>query len=239
MVNVIAHRGFSAKYPENTEIAFLEAIALNVDMIEFDVQLSRDAALVVVHDPTIDRTSNGRGKIDQMTLSEIKALDAGSWFGDEFKGQCFLTLQQALDILDSGVRLNVHIKAYEHTRQQLVSLTVQELARRNLLRQVFVGSDQQTIELAKSIRPELEISNLSIDPEDTYISRSLAIGCRILQPLDTQVDPTFVKNAHCQGMEVNPFYANDVHEMSRLIQCGVDGILTDYPDRLLALRGKS
>ena len=239
MVKVVAHRGFSGKYPESTEIAFLKALALDVDMIEFDIHLSGDGELIVIHDPTVDRTSDGSGRIDQMTLTEIKALDAGSWFGETFRGQRFLTLQETLDLMEDKVRLNVHIKVCEHNREKAVSLTVQELKRRALLRQAFIASDQETIELTKRIQPELEICNLSTQPKETYISRSLAIGCRILQPGNAQVDRAFVEQAHRNGMEVNPFYANDVDEMRRLISCGVDGILTDYPDRLLAVRSES
>ncbi|MCK5119764.1 MAG: hypothetical protein KAQ78_09275, partial [Candidatus Latescibacteria bacterium] len=80
------------------------------------------------------------------------------------------------------------------------------------------------------------ICNLSTEPKETYIARSRAIGCRILQPGNAQVDRAFVEEAHRYGMEVNPFYADEVDEMRRLIACGVDGILTNYPDRLLALR---
>ena len=236
MVNVVAHRGYSGKYPENTEIAFREALALQVELIEFDVYLSRDEALIVSHDPTVDRTSDGSGEIAQMTLSEIKALDTGSWFDEAFGGQRFLTLQETLDLMDDEVRLNVHIKASEHDRRTVVSLTVQELERRNLLQQAFIASDQETIERVKQIQPELEICNLSTQPKETYIARSRAIGCCILQPGNAQVHRAFVEEAHRYGMEVNPFYADDVSEMRRLMACGVDGILTNYPDRLLALR---
>jgi len=205
-------------------------------MIEFDVHLSRDEALIVSHDPTVDRTSDGSGKIAEMTLSEIKALDAGSWFGEAFGGQRFLTLQETLDLMDDEVRLNVHVKASEHDRQKVVSLTVRELERRNLLHRAFIASDQETIEPIRRVQPALEICNLSTQPKETYIVRSRAIGCRILQPGNAQVDRAFVGEAHRYGMEVNPFYADELDEMRRLIECGVDGILTDYPDRLLALQ---
>ena len=236
MVNVVAHRGYSGKYPENREVAFREALALRVGMIEFDVQLSQDEALIVSHDPTVDRTSDGSGEIARMTLSEIKALDAGSWFDEAFGGQRFLTLRETLDLMDNEVRLNVHVKAYEHDRRKVTALTVRELERRNLLRQAFIASDQETIEEVRRIQPKLEICNLSTEPKETYIARSRVIGCRILQPGNAQVDRAFVGEAHHHGMEVNPFYADELDEMRRLIACGVDGILTNRPDRLLALR---
>ena len=236
MVKVVAHRGFSGKYPESTEIAFRKALALDVEMIEFDVHLAKDESLIVIHDGTVDRTSDGSGSVSEMTLSEIKALDAGGWFDPAFVGQRLLTLQETLDLIGGKVRLNVHVKAYDHGRERVVAMTVEELERRNLLEQAFVASDQESIECARRIQPSVEICNLSTRPKETYIERSLAIGCCILQPGNQQVDAEFVVEAHRHGMEVNPFYADDVPEMRRLIECGVDGILTNYPDRLLEVR---
>ena len=129
-VNVVAHRGFSGKYPENTEVAFLKAIGIGVDMIELDVRLSLDRALIVIHDATVDRTSDGTGRVSQMTRSEIKELDAGGWFDEEFEGLRFLTLDEALDLIGGSARLNVELKVADSNRQELVSLAVDCLERR-------------------------------------------------------------------------------------------------------------
>ncbi len=236
MVKVVAHRGFSGKYPESTDIAFRKALELNVEMMEFDVHLAKDGSLIVIHDATVNRTSNGKGRVDQMTLAEIKALDAGAWFKPDFAGQRFLTLQEALDQLAGKTRLNIHIKAYDHDRPKLVESVVAELRRRDLFGGAFVASDEASIALAKQIEPRLETCNLSTTPVETYISRSLAVGCRILQPGNKQVDNALVEDAHRRGMEVNPFYADDEAEMRRLIACGVDGILTNFPDLLQQVR---
>lgn len=238
MVSVVAHRGFSGKYPENTQLAFEKALALNVEMVEFDVQLSQDRQLIVIHDPTVDRTSDGTGKIEELTLAEIKALDAGSWFAPQFRGQRFLTFQEALDLLAGQVRLNIHIKAEEHNREEIVPQVVGEMKRRALFATAFVASDEQSLVLAKKLAPQLEICNLSTEPIETYIQRSQQIGCKILQPGNWQVDHKFMVQAHKFGFEVNPFYADDEAEMHRLINCGVDGILTNQPDLLLDLRNK-
>lgn len=236
MVKVVAHRGFSGLCPENTEIAFCEAIKLNVDMIEFDVHLSKDKELIVIHDDSVDRTSDGSGCIRDLTLPQIKSLNAGACFGGKYRVQPFLTLQEALDIMvSSGIRLNIHIKAYNDDRDQVVRLTVAELVRRDLLKQAFVASDEESIILAKSIQPDLQTCNLSTMPLETYVSRSLAAKCYILQPNNSQVDAALVTSAHENGMEVNPFFADDESEMLRLIDCGVDGILTNRPDILQEL----
>lgn len=236
MVSVVAHRGFSGKYPENTEIAFMKALELGVETIELDVRLSRDMELIVIHDSTVDRTSDGSGIIDQMTLREIKAFDAGSWFRKEFEGQRFLTFSEALDLIGKKVALNVHVKPSQYDRQRIIPLTIQQIEQRGLLGTAFIASDQESIEFARRIQPGLDICNLSKRPMDTYINRSLSVGCRILQPSNKDVDIEFVSEAHNNGMEVNPFHADDAEEMKRLTECGVDGMLTNYPDRLLALR---
>ena len=231
-IQVVAHRGFSGEYPENTVIAFDEALKLEVDMIELDIHLSRDHELIIIHDATVDRTSNGNGSVGNMTLSEIKRLDAGSWMDTRFKGVSFLTLEEALNQISRKTWLNVHIKAYDHDRDIVTPLVVKQLEASGVLTSGFIASDETTLRLARQIQPEISICNLSTTPYESYIDRSLAIGCTILQPGNAMVDASFVKNAHAHHLEVNPFYADDKAEMKRLIACGVDGVLTNYPDRL-------
>ena len=231
-VAVVAHRGASGRFPENTLPAFEEAVRLEVEMVEFDVHLTADGQMVVIHDATVDRTSNGSGQVAKMTLSEIKELDAGGWFGEEFSGGRFPTLTETLDLISSEVRLNVHVKAYGEDRERLVPLVVQELVRRDLLQTAFVASDQESLALARRVDAEVGICNLSTNPPESYVRRSQGIGCRILQPGNSVTTSELVSEAHQLGMEVNPFYADEEEEMKRLIECGVDGILTNYPERL-------
>ena len=235
-MNIVAHRGFSGRYPENTAVAFREALALDVEMVEFDVHLARDESLIIIHDATVDRTSDGTGQVAELSLQEIKRLDAGSWMAHQFQGERFLTLREILNLVGGKTRLNVHIKAYDHDRDRLVPLVVRELERHDVLSSCFVAADQESIILVKQFQPELATCNLSTTPRETYINRSLAVSCKILQPGNQQVDKAFVEEAHRHGFEVNPFYADDESEMRRLIACGVDGILTNWPDRLKTLR---
>ena len=234
-VRVFAHRGFSGIYPENTQIAFYRALELGVDAIEFDVRTTKDGHLVAIHDPTVDRTSNGSGAVLELTLEQIKDLDAGSWVSHEFAGQRFLTLPEVLDMLGHRAELNIHLKADKSTRDEMVHRTTTEIEARNLLDEAFVASDQETIGLCRQIQPGLRTCNLTTAPFDSYISRSRALGCKILQPKNADVDIDFVLEAHSLGMVVNPFYADDPEEMRRLIDCGVDGILTNRPDLLMGI----
>jgi glycerophosphoryl diester phosphodiesterase len=234
-VRVFAHRGFSGIYPENTEVALCRALELGVDGIEFDLRTTGDGHLVAIHDPTVDRTSNGSGAVAELTLEQIKTLDAGSWVSPRFAGQSFLTLPEVLDILGHGAELNMHLKADQTTRETIVCATISEIEARNLLDEAFVASDQETIGRCRRIQPLLRTCNLTTDPVDSYIARSKALGCRVLQPKNADVDIDFVVEAHSLGMVVNPFYADDHDEMRRLIDCGVDGILTNRPDLLKEL----
>jgi glycerophosphoryl diester phosphodiesterase len=238
-VAVFAHRGASGTHPENTEAAFVEALRLGVEAVELDVHLSLDQELVIIHDDTVDRTSDGSGQIRHMKWEQIGALDAGSWFDARFAGQRFLKLDEALDILEGDVRLNIHAKAHELDRAELATRIVRRLVDRKLLARVFFASDQQTLALARRVNQHLSICNLSVSPVDNYILRSRAVGATILQPGHAVTTPELVLAAHAQGMQVNPFYADDEAEMQRLIDCGVDGILTNYPEKLqMLLRGQ-
>lgn len=231
-VAVFAHRGASGTHPENTEAALAEAMRLGVEAVELDVHMSLDGELVIIHDASVDRTSDGTGQVRHMRWDEIARLDAGAWFDCQFAGQRFLCLDEALDILDGDVRLNVHIKAYEHDRAELATRCVRRLADRGLLERAFVASDQQTLVLARRVNQHLTLCNLSVQPIENYVMRSDAVGCRILQPGHAVTTPELVAKAHAKGMEVNPFYADTEEEMQRLIDCGVDGILTNFPAEL-------
>ena len=112
---IIGHRGYPAKYPENTLAAFEAAIEAGAVMIELDVMLSRDRKVVVIHDATLDRTTNGKGSVADLTLAELKQLDAGSWFDAQFVGQQIPELSEVLDLVNGRAYVNIEIKsnAYE------------------------------------------------------------------------------------------------------------------------------
>ncbi|MFC5649749.1 glycerophosphodiester phosphodiesterase family protein [Paenibacillus solisilvae] len=116
---VAGHRGFKAVYPENTLLAFEKALDLGVDMLEFDLRLTKDNAVVVIHDETVNRTTDGEGPVSGFTLAELKQLDAGSWLGAEFEGLRIPTLEELCEFLGEypGLLLNVEIKPSKHAKQ--------------------------------------------------------------------------------------------------------------------------
>ncbi len=232
---VIAHRGYSGRYPENTMVAFAKALELGVDALEFDLRLTGDGALAVIHDAAVERTSSGKGMVRELTLAQLREFDAGSWFSPTFAGERHPSLQEVLDCAGGLARLNVHVKASDKDREIVIPRVVRELESRGLLASAYLASDELTVALARDLDPKVEICNLTVEPADTFIDRSLSIGCRILQPRNRMVTAPFVEEAHGKSMEVNPFYADEEGEMRRLISLGVDGILTNYPDRLMDL----
>lgn len=131
---VAGHRGYKAKYPENTLLSFEEALKIGVDMLEFDLNLTKDKVLVVIHDQTVDRTTNGQGYVRDFTLKELKELDAGSWFSEEYadKKLTIPTLDELLTLVSDYKELlfNVEIKEKTH---ETVDLTIETLNRYGIL----------------------------------------------------------------------------------------------------------
>jgi len=236
-VAVVAHRGDSGNYPENTLLAFRKAIEIGVEMIEFDVHLTADDALMLIHDPTVDRTTDGAGRVRDLSLAEIKRLDTGVGEHAQFAGERIPTLQEALAEIPASVRLNVHLKADDDARETRARETratkaIQAIRDAGRGQSAFIASDTDTVKRVREIAPKLETCSLTRPSGVDYVEESLQLGCRILQPGHNGVSPDLVTAAHRHGMEVNVFYADDEAEMKRLIEMGVDGILTNYPARL-------
>ncbi|MEE8523355.1 MAG: glycerophosphodiester phosphodiesterase family protein, partial [Thermoanaerobaculia bacterium] len=140
---VIAHRGFSGVAPENTLVAIRKAIDVGADMAEIDVLLSRDRHVVVIHDDTLDRTTDGKGPVEDLSLEELRRLDAGSWFSAEFAGERMPTLAEVLDLVRGRILLNVEIKSEAVTREiegGIVDRVLRLIAEREMGDQVILSS---------------------------------------------------------------------------------------------------
>jgi len=234
-VAVVAHRGDSANYPENTLLAFRKALEIGVEMIEFDVHLTADDALVLIHDSAVDRTTDGTGSVRELSLAQIKALDTGVGKYQRSAGERIPTLEEALAEIPMTVRLNVHLKAYDATRDILTRKAIDAIKSARRTEAAFIASDVETVKVVHKVAPALETCSLTRPAGLEYVEESRRLGCRILQPGHAGVSRELVEAAHRDGMEVNVFYADDEAEMRRLIAMGVDGILTNCPARLRAL----
>lgn len=231
---VCAHRGASGTRPENTAAAFNEAVRLGAEMLEFDVRRTADGELVVIHDATVDRTTNGAGAVAELSFDKIRALDAGA-------GEQVPTLDEAMAYADR-IMLNVH--AYPETPDDVDAMfdaLLGHFAGGDIYNRAFVASDSETL-LNRLHEADgcIRLCNLSYQPEVDYIelARAGVPSCQILQGANGNVTAEFVAEAHARNLKVNVFFADDEEEMRRLIDCGVDGILTNYPERLLNLRAK-
>jgi glycerophosphoryl diester phosphodiesterase len=218
-------------------MAFAEALRIGVDGIEFDVHLSKDHELIIMHDDRVDRTTDGTGAIIDLTLAELKTLSAGVFLHQRFKDERIPTLTETLDLITGDVMLNVHVKAYDYSRELLTKKVVQELTERQIWHRAFIASDAETVKLAQSLNPSAALCNLTRQGNPIeYVEFSEELGCQILQPSHRITTPELVEAAHSRGMRVNVFYADEVEEMKKLMEMGVDGILTNFPARLKRVR---
>jgi len=232
MVANVAHRGASGNYPENTLITFQKALEIGVDEIELDLYFTKDEHLIVMHDSTVDRTTDGTGKIADLTLAEIKTLDAGSWFGEHFRGERVPTWDEALDLLQGKVHLNVHLKEGGDPAGRYERKVAQPLRNFQMVAASILTCNDESVGLFAEIDPAIEcrIFRAGRTPEE-YIRKSVEMGLRTMQPGRDITTQEFVQQAHAAGLAVHVFYADTPEDMRSYIEIGVDGILTNYPER--------
>ena len=231
--DVVAHRGASGVLPENTIPAFEHAIELGADMLEFDVRLTADGNTVVIHDPTVDRTTDGTGAISTMTLAQVRALDAGN-------GAKIPTLDEVLDCaVPSGIQMNVQIYDAGFDMAPLTEKVVEALNDHGYDERAFIASRGDVVRLVKELDPKRPFCNLDgqTDAEES-LKQVAAVGGKIVQPFHPIVTPEYVERAHAMGMRLNVFYADDEKGMRWLMGCGVDGILTNQVELLLKVLGR-
>jgi glycerophosphoryl diester phosphodiesterase len=227
-----AHRGDNHCAPENTLPAFALAIAKGAHQIEFDVRVSKDEQLVVLHDETVDRTTDGRGKTTDLTLAEIRALDAGSWKGESFAGTRIPTLAEVLALVPPGLDVNCQL----YLDPAYVPLVIEEMRAQDVVSQCFLACPEAHLRVAREIEPTLRICNLEGQrgPDSDYPDTTIALGAEYIQLCGWHDSmPQVVEKLHRHGVTVNYFGTSDAAEMRQLIEAGVDYVLTDHLDLML------
>lgn len=230
-VKIFAHRGFSYRAPENTLASFLKAMHTEADGIEFDVQLSKDGHVVVIHDETLNRTSTGTGFVKDFTLSELKELDFGKWFSDKFLGEKIPTLEEVLNLTSnwSGI-LNIELKNSIIEYPNLEKKVVEVLKKHNRIDNILVSSfNHNSLKIIKNIYPELKIALLydasqSIDFEYVKLFNAYAI-----HPYFKDVTKELVQKACLNNLKVNTYTVNTPSDIVTLNKLGVNGIFSDDP----------
>ncbi len=236
MVANVAHRGASGNYPENTLLAFQKALEIGVDEIELDLYLTKDDHLIIMHDSTVDRTTDGTGAISDLTLTEIKALDAGVGFGKQFRGEHVPTWEEALELVQGKVGLNVHLKEGGDPDGHYERKVAKALSDFHMVEDSILTCSDASVRIFAEIdsRIECRIFRANRTPEE-YIRKSVEMGLRTMQPGRDITTRDFVQKAHEAGRIVHVFYADTPEDMRAYIEIGVDGILTNYPERLKAI----
>jgi glycerophosphoryl diester phosphodiesterase len=229
---ICAHRGASAAAPENTVAAFRLAGELGADMFELDVSLTKDGGLVIMHDALVDRTTDGTGAVADLTLAEIRRLDAGSWKSPRFKGERVPTLDEVFTNRD-GQMVNVEIKANVPNVRQTAEKVATLIRKHGVQNNVVVSSfSASALARMHEIAPDIPTGFLF----GGTIPDAFPPGITAVHPLHTVVDRRFVDWAHGNGWKVNPWTIDDPTEMRRLMDLGVDMIITNVPDTLKRLR---
>ena len=227
---ICAHRGASATHPENTLAAFQEAIRLGVHQIEFDVALTKDARLILMHDATVDRTTDGHGKVSDLTLAQIKRLDAGSWKQAHFADQRVPTLDEAISIMPRNVWLNVHLKG----GAELGAAVAREIVEQGRQHQAFLACSKPAAEAARRIAPELLICNMERQDNSTrYVDDTIARKCHFIQLLRSMASPEDMAKLKEAGTRVNYCCTDDPESLASLYAAGVQFPLVDDVEAMM------
>jgi len=226
MVLRIGHRGAAGYEPENTLRSFQRAVQLGADMVELDVHLCISGELVVIHDDTVDRTTDGSGSVGGMTLSELRALDAG-------KGEKIPTLDEVFAALQGRVAVDVELKGLG-TAEPVYEL-VDGLVRRRrwALSKVLVTSfDWGMLEEMRSLSDRIRIGPLVYKEPFRALRFAPEVRAYSVNPFHESTDAGLVREAHRLGLAVYPWTVNEAAGIERVKGLGVDGVISDYPDRV-------
>jgi len=242
-VVVTAHRGFSGQYPENTLLAFEQAVLLGADLLEFDIRGTKDHVPIVLHDETLDRTSDGKGSPNLYTLKELRTFNCSYWQGAHGDGRRLAapavagatipTLREVLVAFKNRVGFNIQV--YE-SGEPLLSEICRLYDEYDLYEQGYLSmSTFEEAELVRAINPRIELCVLGSQGrmDLAALQKLKAFGCTCIQPWRDEVTPEFCRMVRELGLYANMFYSNTDADNRRYIGYGLKGILTDYPDVLM------
>jgi glycerophosphoryl diester phosphodiesterase len=229
---VIAHRGASGHAPENTLAAFQRAVELGATFIETDLRLTRDGRFVAIHDSTLPRTTNGNGTVHDFTLEELRKLDAGLWFDRGFAGERIPTLEEIMEFSrKQDVVFYLELKydeawGMDHTLARALQKA------ENTARTIVISFDPSALVPLRKLDPSIMLGLLMEEAKPGCVQAAVGLGARQLCPRFTSVTPDLVEEAHRADLHVVTWTPNHAEEMRAMISAGVDGIMTDFPDRL-------
>ena len=219
-----AHRGDSSRAPECTLPAIELAIKAGADRVEIDLRSTRDGQLVIMHDDTVDRTTNGRGRVADLDFATLRKLDAGAWFGQAYAGARIPTLREALDICKDRVMIDIDLKVAD-----AVPAMVRDIKEAGMLDQVVMTGDiPGSVDAIRNLAPTITMFN-----EAGGVEQSITIARKHQLPglcLPHEIlNPAFIRQAHLHGLSVLAWTVDDADRIRTLAEWGVDAIMTNDP----------
>lgn len=229
---IIAHRGASGYAPENTISAFKRAIEMGADMIELDIHQTKDGEIVVLHDKNLSRVARVNKLVEEMTLQEIKKLDVGSWFSPEYAGERIPTLEEVISFVKGKVGLNIEIKKGRKLYKGIEEKLVKILEEYDLKEPVIISSFHTSyLKRIKELNPYVAVGKLLVF--SVFMPwENLIRDVNAIHPHWSMVNSYLVRAAHKDHLRVNVWTVNNIGIAYRLIKMGVDGLITNYPERI-------
>jgi len=231
----LAHRGANTDAPENTMAAFRRAVEVGASGLEFDVQLSKDGSVVVIHDEKLERTTSGSGLVKDYTLQELQHLDAGSWFGEEFAGEKIPTLDQVLDQFSStNLVYNIELKSGIVLYPGLEEKVIEAVTTRKLEDQVVVSSfNHYSLVTCRELNKEIRTGMLYVAGLFEPWGYALKLGCYSVHPLFYHLQhPELVSGFREHNLAIYAWTVNEPLYMELMVAGGIDAIITDRPQDL-------
>jgi glycerophosphoryl diester phosphodiesterase len=237
---VIAHRGDSAHRPENTLASFASALEIGVSLVELDVQLTSDGHVVVLHDPTVDRTTDGRGEVGNMTLAEVRALSAGypERFGNAWSGERVPTLAEVLALVHERARVMVEIKkesVSDDAEGGIEARTVAEVRRQGLVDRVaLISFDHRALLRCRELAPEITRGHLfGRTPPGEMVPAARDAGCGIVMPHKGRLSEGVAARVHEAGLKLATWVVDEPEELEGLARFGLYGVGSNCPGVLM------
>ena len=235
-VENVAHRGATAYAPENTIAAFDLAVEMKADYIEIDLQRSKDGELVIIHDTTVDRTTDGTGRVGDLTLAQLRSLDAGSWMGEQFAGQQVPTFEETLDRYRGKVGILIELKApelYPGMEEQVAAiLTERNLDKPQNEKIIIQSFNFESMKKMDQLLPKVPVGVLTSSSTHTTAEalQEFATYAEWFNPSYRIVTEELVERVHALDMQIGSWTVRSQEAADFLFEMGVDAIITDYPD---------
>lgn len=240
---IFAHRGASAHAPENTLAAFELALAQNADAIELDVKLSADGRAIVIHDPTVDRTTGSHARVKDLSFQQLRLLDAGGFFSEKYQGEKIPALEEVFEAVGKRTFINVELTNYTTPRDALVETVCMLVKKFGLQKRVLFSSFfASNLSKARAYLPEVPTGLLAFHGFLGAWARSFGFnfgGYQALHPYLKDVSSQQVQRVHRLNRRIHVWTVNAADDMRRLFHWGVDAIFTDDPQLAVQVRSES